>query len=81
MADRRRTGRTRTALFGNDTHAYRIHVQTEFLISPAASDPEVHWVGFGIDSIEGHWTIDFRRSLCAHLQRNPENEDIPDIGR
>jgi len=27
----------------------------------------------GIDSIaEGHWTIDFRRSIFAHLQRNSE---------
>jgi NADPH:quinone reductase-like Zn-dependent oxidoreductase len=36
----------------------------------------------GIDSIaEGDWTIDFRRSIFAHLQRNSENDDIPDIGR
>src|SRR5438309_7506197 len=30
---------------------------------------------------EGHWTIDFRRSIFAHLQRNSENDDIPHIGR
>jgi hypothetical protein len=36
----------------------------------------------GIDSIaEGHWTIDFRRSIFAHLQRISENDDIPRIGR
>src|SRR5215475_13821563 len=35
----------------------------------------------GIDSIsEGHWTIDFRHSIFAHLQRNSENHDIPHIG-
>ena len=35
-----------TTLWDNHTpHAYRMHVQREFLISSAASDPEVHWAG------------------------------------
>jgi hypothetical protein len=39
-------------------------------------------VAYAVDSIaEGHWTIDFRRSIFAHLQRNSENDDIPHIGR
>jgi hypothetical protein len=36
----------------------------------------------GIDSItEGDWTIDFHRSIFAHLQRNSEYDDIPHVGR
>jgi hypothetical protein len=36
----------------------------------------------GIDSIaEGHWTIEFRGSIFARLQRNSEDDDIPQIGR
>src|SRR5262249_31095307 len=46
MADRRPRGRTRAQRFRTTIrHAYRMHVQTEFLISSAASDPEVHWAG------------------------------------
>jgi hypothetical protein len=33
-------GRTRTALLRNNTPAYQMHDQTEFLIPPAAFDPE-----------------------------------------
>lgn len=46
MAERRWTGRRRAQRFqATIPHAHRMHVQTEFPISPAASDPEVHWAG------------------------------------
>src|SRR4051794_33102825 len=46
MADRGRTGRRRAQCFWTTIpHAYRKHVQREFLISSAASDPRVRWVG------------------------------------
>jgi len=42
-ADRRRTGcRRAQRLWTTIPHAYRMHVQTEFLILPAASDPKLH---------------------------------------
>jgi hypothetical protein len=45
-ADRRRTGRRCAQRFWTTIpHAYRMHVQTEFQISSAASDPKVHWAG------------------------------------
>ena len=45
-ADRRRTGCRHAQRFWTTMpHAYRMHAQTEILIPPAASDPEVHWVG------------------------------------
>ena len=44
----------RTALLDDDTHAYRMHVQAEFHISSASSDPEVHWAG----RTRGHLDID-----------------------
>ena len=45
-ADRRWTGRRRAQRFWTTIpHAYRMHVQREFLISSAASDPEVDWAG------------------------------------
>jgi len=35
----------------------------------------------GIDSMaEGHWTVDFRHAMFAHLQGNSENDGIPHIG-
>jgi hypothetical protein len=54
-ADRRRTGRRRAQRFWTTIpHAYRMHVQREFHISSAASDPEVHWAG----RTRGHLDID-----------------------
>src|SRR5215470_11135635 len=41
----RRDARAHNALGQRYPHAYRMHVQREFLISSAASDPEVHWAG------------------------------------
>jgi hypothetical protein len=42
-------------------HAYRMHIQREFLISPAASDAEVRWTGrtraaasTGIEAVAPH---------------------------
>jgi nucleoside-diphosphate-sugar epimerase len=53
--DRRRTDRRRAQRFWTTIpHAYRMHVQTEFQISSAASDPEVHWAG----RTRGHLDID-----------------------
>ena len=40
-ADRRRTERRRAQRFWTIPHAYRMHVQREFLISPISSDAEV----------------------------------------
>jgi hypothetical protein len=46
VADRRRTGRRRAQRFWTPIpHAYRMHVQREFLISSAASDLYVCWAG------------------------------------
>jgi hypothetical protein len=81
MADRRPTGRAHSAFTATIPHAYRMHVRREFLILPATSDPEGHWIGCGSDSIEGHWTIDFSPFYLCSSAKNPENEDIKNIGK
>ena len=64
-------------------HAYRMHVQREFLISPAASDAEVRWTGrtraaasTGIEAVapyrvsskgDPHEIIEDRRPGCRRL--------------